>query len=88
MDFARAVVLKMSTSQLSNPNTILNYSKFIDLVMRIELTRAILLPRLRFAEKFDHLFSYVFIFGNMFRESRGFVAMPVTSSNNFVPFTN
>ena len=34
---------------------------------------------IRFSEKFDHLFSHVFIFGNMFPESYGFVAMPVTS---------
>ena len=30
--------------------------------------------------EFDHPFSHVFIFGNMFPESHGFVAMPVTSS--------
>ena len=60
--------------------------------MRIELTRTILFimssnfiaTNLKFAEKFDHPFSHVFIFGNMFRESRGFVAMPLTSSKNFV----
>ena len=34
---------------------------------------------LKFSEKFDHPFSHVFIFGNIFSESRGFVAMPVTS---------
>ena len=43
---------------------------------------------LRFAEKFDHPFSHVFIFANMFRESYGFISVPVTSSNNFVSFTN
>ena len=35
---------------------------------------------LRFSEKFGHPFSNVYIFGNMFPESHGFVAMPVTSS--------
>ena len=38
----------------------------------------------RFSKKFDHLFSHVFIFGNMFPESHGFVAMPATRSNIFV----
>ena len=57
--------------------------------MRIEITRAILMTRLlRFAEKFDHLFLHVLIFGSMFRESRGFISVPVTSSYNFVSFTN
>ena len=40
---------------------------------------------LKFSEKFDHPFSHVFIFRNMFPESHGFVAVPVTKSNNFVP---
>ena len=44
MDCARAVSLKISTSQRT-PNTIQNYSKLIDLVMRIQLTRTILIPR-------------------------------------------
>ena len=39
---------------------------------------------LKFPEKFEHPFLHVFIFGNMFRESHGFVAVPVTRSNNFV----
>ena len=43
---------------------------------------------LRVAEKFDHPFSHVFIFGNMFHESHGFISVPVTRSNNFVSFTN
>ena len=34
---------------------------------------------LKFSEKFDHPFSHVFIFRNMFPESHGFVAVPVTS---------
>ena len=42
--YARAVSIKMSTSQ-PTPNTVQNQRKFIDLVMRIELTRAILMPR-------------------------------------------
>ena len=39
---------------------------------------------LKFSVKFDHPFSHVFIFGNMFPESHGFVAVPVTRANNFV----
>ena len=34
---------------------------------------------LKFLEKINHNFSHVSIFGNMFPESDGFVAMPVTS---------
>ena len=37
---------------------------------------------LKFAEKFDQPFSYVFIFGNMFIVSHGFVAMPDKSVSN------
>ena len=39
---------------------------------------------LKFSEKFDHSFSHVFKFGNMFRESHSFVAVPVTRSNNTI----
>ena len=56
-----------------------NNSKSIDLI-RIELTRAILMPTiLKVSEEFEHQFSQVFILGNMFPEIHGFVAMPVTS---------
>ena len=41
--------------------------------MRIVLTRAILLSRLRFAEIFDHPFPDVFIFGIMFPKSHGLI---------------
>ena len=34
---------------------------------------------LKFSEKFYYKFSHVFIFGTMFPESYGFVAMQVTS---------
>ena len=34
---------------------------------------------LKFSEKFDHPFSFVFIFGSMLLESHGFVTMPVPS---------
>ena len=37
---------------------------------------------LKFSEIFDHPFLHSFIFGNMFPESHGFVAMPVTSCIN------
>ena len=43
---------------------------------------------LRFAEKFDQSFSLVFIFGNLFSESRGFISVAVIRSNNIVSFTN
>ena len=39
---------------------------------------------LKFSKKFDHSFSHVFVFDKMFPESRGFIAMPVTRSNNFI----
>ena len=34
---------------------------------------------LKFSDEFDHPISHVFIFGNMFPESRSFAAMPVSS---------
>ena len=34
---------------------------------------------LKFTEKFEDRFSHVFIFGDMFPEIQGFVAMPVRS---------
>ena len=40
---------------------------------------------LKFSEKFDHQFLHVFIFGNMFPVSDGFVAVKVKMSNNFRP---
>ena len=43
---------------------------------------------LKFLEKFDYTFSHVFIFWNMFPESRGFIGVQVTISKNFVSFTN
>ena len=57
-----------------------NNCKFIDLVIRIELSRNNFNATiLKFSEKFNHLFSHVSIFGNMFDENQGFIAMPVTS---------
>ena len=41
---------------------------------------------LKFAEKFDHPFSHVFLLGNMFTENHRFIAVPVTRSDNFVSF--
>ena len=56
--------------------------------MRTELAGAIFNDTtLKFTEQYDHPFSHVFIFGNMFRESHGFISVPVTSSNNYVSFT-
>ena len=39
---------------------------------------------LKFYVEFDHPFSHVFIFGNMFPESYSSIAVPVTKSDNFV----
>ena len=56
-----------------------NNDKLINLVIRIQLTLVILMPRFsNFLEKSDHQFSHVFIFINMFPETHGFVAMLVT----------
>ena len=64
----------------TDPNTVQNYSKLIDLVIRIELTRAILMPRSsNFLRNFIIYFRMFLFYGNMFSESHGFVAMPVTS---------
>ena len=43
---------------------------------------------LKFSEKFDNPFLHVFIFGNMFPASQGFVDVPVTRPNDFVCVTN
>ena len=46
---------------------------------------AILMPRFsNFLRKFYNPFSHVFIFGNMFRESHGFVDMPFASGSNLL----
>ena len=39
---------------------------------------------LKYSEKYQHQFLHVLIFGNMFPESHGFVAVPIKRSNNFV----
>ena len=72
---------KRTLSQRTTPPYKINVKncKFIDLVIRIEVTRNFNATILKFSEKFDHPFSHVFIFGNMFPESHGFIAMPVTS---------
>ena len=53
-------------------------------MIRIELTSNFTATILEFSEKIDHPFSHVFMFGNMFPESHGFVVVPVKRSNNFV----
>ena len=52
--------------------------KLMDLVIKIEYSSNFNATILEFSENFDHPFSHVFIFGNLFPESHGFVAMPVT----------
>ena len=62
-----------------------NNWKLIDLVIRIELTWVILMPRFsNFLRNLAIHFLHVFIFGNMFPESCIFVAVLVTRSNSFV----
>ena len=55
-----------------------NNCKLIDLVIRINWSN-FNAGILKFSEKFDDPFSQFFLFVNMFLESHGFVAMPVTS---------
>ena len=55
-----------------------NKCKLIDLITRIN-SNNFSATILKFSEKFDPPFSHVFIFGNVFPESHGFAAMPVTS---------
>ena len=54
-----------------------------------ELTRTILMIGLwdLLRNSTIHFRMYLY-FRNMFRESHGFISVPVTSSNNFVTFTN
>ena len=57
-----------------------NNCKLVDLVIRIELNSSNINDTMfKIVEKFAHSFSNVFIFGNMFPESQGFVAMTITS---------
>ena len=84
MDCARAVSVKMSTSQRT-PTPLRKSSKFDRFGDANSVNSSNFnATTLRFAEKFEHPFSQVFLFGNMFHESHGFVAVPVTSLNNFV----
>ena len=64
----------------TDPNTITTLKQVLDLVN----SNNFIATAPRFSEKFDHPFSHVLIFGNMFSESHGFVAVSGTGSNNFV----
>ena len=76
MDYALKIAFDHNGPPTQYKSKVNNY-KLIDFVIRIELTRAILMSR--FSNfLFDHPFSHVFMYGNMFPESHGFVAMPVT----------
>ena len=57
----------------------LNTCKLISLVIRIELMSNLNAMIPKFSEKFDHPFSHVCIFENIFPEGHGFGALPVTS---------
>ena len=50
--------------------------------MRIEFNLNATIFKL--SEKFDRLFSHVFIFGNVLHESHGFLAVPVKMQYNFL----
>ena len=54
--------------------------KIIDLAMRIELTVNFNATTLKLAEKFDHSFSHLFIFRNIFAQGHGFNAVMVAIS--------
>ena len=59
--------------------------KIIDLALRIELTLAnIFATTVKRAKKFDHKFSHLFIFRNIFAQDYGFEAKTVKSSKYFV----
>ena len=51
--------------------------KIIDLAMGIELTVNFNATTLKLAEKFDHPFSHLFIFRNIFAQGHGFDAVTV-----------
>ena len=83
MDCARAVSLKISTSQLT-PNTIQNKSKFRDLVMRIELILPILIPRFSNVPRNTSINFRMFYIWYMFPDSRSFVAVPIKRADQKV----
>ena len=57
-----------------------NNCKLIDLAIRRVNSSNFNATILKFSKKFYNPFSHDFMFGNLFPESHGFVAMPVTSS--------
>ena len=58
--------------------------KINGLATRIELTVNFNATTLKLSEIFDHPFSHLFIFGNIFAQGHGFDAVTVTSSKYFV----
>ena len=83
----QCTVNRLRSQRIQTPYTIkVNNCKLIDLVIRIEQTRAILMSRFsNFLWKFDHPFSNVFIFGNTFLERHVFVAILQAVSKIHVP---
>ena len=67
-------------SVTTDPNTLQNYSKFIDLVIRIELTQKTVIQRISNVPRNSIIhFRILFISSIMFSESNGFVVVSVTS---------
>ena len=56
------------------------FKKIIDLAKRIELTVNSNATTLKPAEKFDHPFSHLFIFGHIFEQGHEFEAVTVAIS--------
>ena len=81
MEYARKIALYHNEPQERTKK-----GHFIYLVLRIELTRAILINVLtiKFSEKFDNLFLHVFFYLVTFPESCGFVAMAVANCIKYV----
>ena len=68
---------RLRSQRIPTPYKIkVNNCKLIDLVIILEQFNATILNCF---EKFDHPFSHVFLLSNVYPESHGFVAMPVTS---------
>ena len=81
-----AISLKMSTSQRTRAmyKIKVNNCKFLDLVIRILLIWAILMPKFSNLLRNSTIHFRVSIFGSIFPERHGFVAVPVTRSNNLI----
>ena len=82
MDCARAVSLKWHHNRPQHRTKLKSIDGFSD--ANWVNSGNFIATILRFSKKFDPSFLHVFLFGNMFPESHGFAAAPITSSNKFV----